>query len=387
MSPIRVAVDAHRLLCEPTTSGATYLNTLISEWVTLGNPPDLELLVPFPPPSELTAQDVFSAGCVRFVHPSRIVNPIASFKAQIFWQQYHIPRMLRRSKADVYFSPYHLTPQLPLRLKMVTTIHDLCFVMEPTFSQSSFIQRAQVLSACIRAARLICVSEFTFNTLSRWAPAFARKAVLAHNGMSIPTLTKEQAAQQLQALDPDLLHEKYLMWIGTPSSRKNPKVLFDSFRIHHQQFPQHKFVIVAPQASHERLRQMAGAHGITPSLELFANVDSQTRDSLYRCAIAVVFPSKCEGFGYPVLEAMCQGCLPVSFQNGPAAEIVGDVFPLAGDTSAQAIASLVCRYLSLTDSERESLAARLIQRAQRFSSSAMASATLSILEEAAREAK
>jgi glycosyltransferase involved in cell wall biosynthesis len=56
-------------------------------------------------------------------------------------------------------------------------------------------------------------------------------------------------------------------------------------------------------------------------------VDDQTRDWLYKNARAFVFPSKYEGFGLPVLEAMAHECPVISYRNSATYEVAGD-FPL-----------------------------------------------------------
>ena len=385
MSSLRIAVDAHRLVCEPLTSGATYLRTLVSEWIRRDDAPEVDLLVPGQPGPELAGQPLFADRKVRLIAPLRSVDPTASFRAQFFWQQRTIPALLRRNRPQVYFSPFHLTPQLPLGLRMATTIHDLCFLTEPRCSRGSLIHGMQVWSACLRAARLVCVSQFTFDTLARWSPQFARKAKVVHNGIAGRTMPLAEARDRVRRLCAELAPRQYLLWIGHPSHRKNPGLLFDIFGFCRQRWPDHKFVVVAPAATQGQLRALAQSSGVLPALRLFSGIDDLTRDALYRCAQALVFPSRCEGFGYPVLEAMFQGCPPLSVQNGPTREMVEGIVPLVAEPSPPAFMDALGWCATLSGAGRDRVEADLILRAGQFSSKAMADGTLDVLKQAALE--
>ncbi len=386
MRGLRIAVDAHRLVCSPQTSGATYLGALVAEWLTYPNAPELDLLVPFKPELSFSAQPVYAHPKVRLLSPSRAVNPVARFRSQILWQQSVIPGLLRQSRPDVYFSPFHLTPQLPWRIKMVSAIHDLCCLFEPFFSRASLIHRAQLWSACVRATRLICVSEFTYAMLARWSPRWARKAGVVHNGLSGQPLPRAEAEGLLHAACPELVAGEYLLWIGHPTPRKNPELLLAVFQAHHRRYPGHKLVVVAPAAAHSQMRALAQACNVESALRLFSNIDTRTRDAFYRCALALLFPSRCEGFGYPVLEAMLQGCPSFAARRGPAREMLEGILPMAAGLNTEAFTAALDSYLSRPSSEREKLGRLLVERSARFSITAMAAGTMEILERAAGNA-
>jgi len=385
MTPFSIALDAHWLIFTPKTGGTTYLNPLISEWIKCEEVAEIQLLLPCAPKTDWAGQPFLASKKVRLFFPKTEVHPLASYRAQFFWQQRGVPALLRQSRPDVYLSPFHLTPQLPPGLPMVTTIHDLCFFMEPRWSQGSIIHGAQLWSACLRARRLVCVSDFTFQALSRWSPRFARKATVVHSGIETRTLPVNEAEERVNSLKADLRPQTYLVWVGLPSARKNPELLFNIFGAHHERFPGHKFAVVAPAKSHDELRALARANGILTQLRLFSEIDAPTRDALYCCALALVFPSKCEGFGYPVLEAMGQGCPPLTFEKGPASEMVNGIIPLAREATPKAFSEMLNRYAAMTETERARIGADLIARAKIFSPTTMAAGTLAVLRSAAFE--
>jgi glycosyltransferase involved in cell wall biosynthesis len=376
---MRIAVDAHRILCEPRTSGALYLQTLLEEWHKMPDCPSIDLLLPSGSARFLDADAFPVDERMRLVRSDRRIDPTESLRMQVLWQQSEITRLVRRCRPDVYFSPFHLTPQLPFRQTIVTTIHDVCFLTEQRCSRGYLIHAAQTLSACVRASRLICVSNFTRGMLQRWSPAAAAKACVAPNGLDRPTLDPGPALRLLHDCHPSLRSRRYLMWIGKPGRRKNIGMVFDIYGAHAATEPDFHYVVVVPEVDRPEMRELGMRHRLGDRLVVLSAVDEMRRDALYRHAAALVFPSRCEGFGYPVLEAMIQGCPPISFHDSPARELVGDIVPLAAEATASAVLGEVTAFLRLPEEAKEESSRRLRDRARIFSSRRMAELTLNAI--------
>ncbi len=138
--------------------------------------------------------------------------------------------------------------------------------------------------------------DSTFGMLSAAMPGIGKKAIVVANGIDRQFLPENDAAAQLSTLG--LRPGGYFFWIGSPSPRKNPELLLDSFASYHNRIPGKRLVIVAPANSHSRLLELSRGRGLESSLHLLSSVDDLTRDALYRCAVALVFPSHCEGFWF-----------------------------------------------------------------------------------------
>ncbi len=384
-APVRIAIDAQHLLGDLNTSGSVYLGGMLRVWIAERQPVHFDLFVPSLPAKDAALAEAFAAPNVRLITPRKPAQPNAAYRNQVAWQQFIIPGLIRQSRPDVYFSPFHLTPQLPLGTRMVTTIHDLCFLSEPLFSMSHLVHRAQLISAGVRARVIICVSEFTRATLAEWWPRAGRKAVAIPNGVQARMMTKAEAVEILRPENLPVTPDNFFIWIGNPlQARKNVELLLKAFAAHHQNCPAHRFVMVVPPSARAAVLARPEASSLGPALVLRSGISDRVRDALYRCAAALVFPSTCEGFGFPVLEAMFQGCPPIAAAEGPAGEMAGDVVPLCPDFRTESFAGRMRAVVELSAGERAELAQALGQQAEKFSVERMAAATLAVLLEAAR---
>jgi glycosyltransferase involved in cell wall biosynthesis len=110
-------------------------------------------------------------------------------------------------------------------------------------------------------------------------------------------------------------------------------------------------------------------------------VSPEELDELYRTAAALVFPSLYEGFGAPPLEAMACGCPVACSDVCSLPEVAGDAAVLFDAGSAEAIAAGVERALA-----DETLPARGLERAARFTWEATARAHEAVYREVAADA-
>jgi alpha-1,3-rhamnosyl/mannosyltransferase len=130
------------------------------------------------------------------------------------------------------------------------------------------------------------------------------------------------------------------------------------------------------------LEDEARALGITERLHFLQGVGDDDLVLLYNCAAVFAFPSRYEGFGLPLLEAMACGTPVVAADNSSIPEIVGDAGLLVGADDTDALTQSLSRVLT-EDTLREQLTARGEARAAGFSWQRCARETLAVYREAA----
>jgi glycosyltransferase involved in cell wall biosynthesis len=264
-----------------------------------------------------------------------------------------LPLLLRRLRPALA----HFQHALPLHCPppAVVTVHDLSFARDPSLMplRHRLVFRTAVPWSARRAARVLAVSERTKADLVGLYRIPERKIVVTPNAVD-PAFTPSNT----------VLQGGYVLFVGAIQERKDPLAALAAARA--VGLP---LVVVGPEkepALAARLRD-GGA-------DLRGYVEQEQLADLYRGAAALVLPSRFEGFGLPVLEAMACGTPVVATPEPALREVAGDAAIFAeadelGDAVRRAIA------------EREHLAAAGIERARRFSWAATAQATLAVYRE------
>jgi glycosyltransferase involved in cell wall biosynthesis len=137
----------------------------------------------------------------------------------------------------------------------------------------------------------------------------------------------------------------------------------------------------APTSYEERLRSLAAELGVQNRVHLPSWLSDPDLEGLYRLARCAAQPSRLEGFGLPVLEALARG-VPVGCSDRTALpEIAGDAALLFDPDDQHAVTDALARLMH-DGSLRRQLAARGRERAARFTWEATAAATIASYERA-----
>jgi glycosyltransferase involved in cell wall biosynthesis len=231
----------------------------------------------------------------------------------------------------------------------VITAHDVLairsalghFPQNPTRPSGVLLQR-WILRGLARARRIICVSEKTRRDLEELLPAPLRMDVIAN---AVDPAFAPARPEQVAAIRASLglaAEEQYLLHVGNDNWYKNrPGVLRIMAELRkHPQFRSARLVMAGPAlppALREAARALDGA-----VVECVAASDEQLR-ALYTGALALLFPSLEEGFGWPILEAQACGCPVITSDRSPMMDIAGNaaifIDPKNAAGAAAAIAS------------------------------------------------
>ncbi|MBW3594204.1 MAG: glycosyltransferase family 4 protein [Actinobacteria bacterium] len=273
------------------------------------------------------------------------------------WHRWRRPRVEKTTgPVDVVHATTFAIP--PRSATLVVTVHDLAFVHEPghfTKRGLSFFRRGMELT--IQEADVIhCPSQATAKDCV--ANGFDRDRIRVIP-FGIDPLRPDDASLDA-ALERHGITRPYVLWTGTIEPRKNLRGLLEAWRLADRDAE--VLVLVGPEGWREDLQ---------PALEAARNVrtlgfvDRSTLGLLYSGAAAFCWPSLREGFGFPVLEAMAQGCPVVTSRGTSTEEITGDAGELVDPGDPHDIARALTRVLD-DRARAESLSARGRERAATF---------------------
>lgn len=258
-----------------------------------------------------------------------------------------VPRLLRRLRPDLVHFQHVLPPLLPC--PGVVTVHDLSFVRDATamrrIDRATF--RALVPWSVRRAQRVLAVSERTKRDVLALYGVDERKVVVTPNGVDARFTPGDET------------RDGYALYVGAIQARKDPLAALEAAE--EAGLP---LVVVGPEKEPGLARELR-ARGA----DLRGYVTHDELVETYRRAAVLVFPSRYEGFGLPLLEAMACGTPVVATPDDALREVAGDA-ALYADRAQLGVA--VRRALD----ERVRLSAAGIERAHLFSWAETARRTL-----------
>ena len=175
-----------------------------------------------------------------------------------------------------------------------------------------------------RSEQVVCVSESTRQELLRLTTVPARLTCLVYMGLNYP-YTPMSAAQQQLYIDPlGLGGAPFLFHIGSDAWYKNRPGVLEIFRrlVQEQGLKQLRLVIAGTELG-PHSQDFIRDHGLTDAVVDVGPVSSEQLRALYSAAIALLFPSLQEGFGWPIIEAQACGCPVFTSNDTPMTEVGG----------------------------------------------------------------
>jgi glycosyltransferase involved in cell wall biosynthesis len=246
-----------------------------------------------------------------------------------------VPRLLARLRPSLA----HFVHALPLRCPVpgVLTVQDLSWERDPSvFGRWDLLTfKVFVRRSVERARHVFAISERTKRDLLELYGTPEEK-------VTVTPLAPDSDFRPAQE------HESFLLFVSAIEPRKQPLAAIDAANAVGR-----KLVVVGPakdkELAAELRRRGADVRGYVPKEELVR---------LYQSAACLVFPSRYEGFGLPVVEAMACGTPVVAAPEPALQEVAGDAAVFADD-----LADGVRRALA----DRERLSAAGLKRAKAFS--------------------
>ena len=241
-----------------------------------------------------------------------------------------IPQVIRTWGADIAFEPAHFGPfRLPGRIKRVTFIHDLTPLLFPQYHprHSALLQKLFLPRIVHKANLLLCNSRHTRSDIEKFWPKARSKTEIIYPGLDpfwrIP-------AEQKSARSP------FILAVGTLEPRKNLGVLIQAFeKLKTDGWPG-KLVLTGARGWKEKmwskyLDESPARKDITQT----GYVSREELRNLYSQCALFVYPSKYEGFGLPIIEALAAGAQVICSSSSSMPEAGGNCVRYFNPESAQ----------------------------------------------------
>jgi glycosyltransferase involved in cell wall biosynthesis len=288
----------------------------------------------------------------------------------------------RLADADLVHAPSVAVPPRS-GVPLIVTAHDAAPLVFPeTYPRRGRRFHAQGLAAAAeRADVVITVSHAAADELAEYTSIPLERVRVVPNGVVLDMATDAAVAETRRRLR--LEGAPYVLWVGSLEPRKNVGLLVDAFaRWAAESDLPHRLVLAGPTGWVENAGAvLAPARQLGDRVRTIGRVDDETVRAIYRGADLFAFPSRHEGFGIPVLEAMAQGTAVLAADIAPVREVAGDAARLLPPDDPDAWAGALDELLG-DAAERARLGAAGQARAQQFSWERCAEATRAVYREA-----
>jgi len=254
-------------------------------------------------------------------HPQLATSPLSAFRprrlSQPLKRAYWKLRLLRSANL-VHPTYYNLTGGLTfsdIKCPVVVTAHDFIAATYPKLEDGAEATIRSQREAFLAATHVVCVSRFTEQDLLDRYPQMAGKTTVIHHGSSFPICTESQ---------PNAIFEKpTFLFIGNRATYKNFPLLLRAFAKACQFHPAIRLRVVGAPLSMEEKWQVYFL-GVMDRVDSSVYPNESSLQDLYRQSVALLYPSRHEGFGIPPLEAMACGTIAVASNTTSLPEVVGD---------------------------------------------------------------
>ena len=262
-------------------------------------------------------------------------------------------------------------------IPVVVTCHDLLAVRgalgEETYCPASLtgrILQKWILRGLGRAQAVACSSEATAIDARRLIDgADPPQISVISLGQNYPykRISTELARARLKELNVVRLDRPFVLHVGSNLVRKNRDGVLRIFALTRNDWAGD--LVFVGEALTEEMRRLATKLGIADRVREVPNSSDAVLEALYSCAVALLYPSRSEGFGWPVIEAQACGCPVICSTVGPLPDVAGDA-GLSHEVDDEA--GFATDLLRLTDeAEWKMWSEKSLRNAQRCSTSRM----------------
>lgn len=294
---------------------------------------------------------------------------------RLIWTQWQLPQICDRLQADLLFSP---VPELPLgrssrNRPTVVMVHDVIPLRFPSrTSPLTYYFRHYVPFVLQQASHILCNSQATAQDIHQFYGIPAAKItpiLLAHD------------AGHFRPVPPIRSDRPYFFYVGRHDPYKNLDRLIAAFAALPRSLDCELWIAGAADPRYTpQLQAQVQALGLGDRVKFLDYVSYADLPQLLSGALAMVYPSLWEGFGFPVLEAMACGTAVISSRLSSLPEVAGDAAILI-DPYSLAELTAAMQQVATDPTTQMQLRQSSLDRAQQFSWQQTGQATTAVLQQ------
>lgn len=290
----------------------------------------------------------------------------------LLWLLTKLPQYVDRDKIDTFWQPNFILPFSVKGMRNIVTVHDMSAYSYSEYAsvKTNITHKLFLKPTCKKADRILAISHNGADEIVRNFPEVKDKIrtiyigkKMFEDGLNVSVQACREYLNKLSIKEKD-----YLLFVGTLSPRKNAAVIIDGYFKYREKSGCKKLVLAGNiAAKSEDIKQKIAESPYKEDVVVAGYVSDQQKRILYYHAAMLLFPSRLEGFGFPLLEAM-QAEIPVITSDCSCMpEIAGDAAVYLNDIdSADEMAQRIFDVEKMSPDEKKILLDRGKERVQFF---------------------
>ena len=301
---MKIGFDAKRLYCNYTGLG-NYSRTTVDCLANFFPQNDYYLYTP---------KIIHNTQTAKFLDDKMYSNFVSKHPFKAYWRTYLLTSQLQKDNIELY---HGLSHELPVgiektKIKSIVSVHDLIFKRYPSYyaRMDRFIYDIKFRSACKRADIVLAISQSTKDDIVHYYNLRPEKVEVIYQPCNPIYYLEKRGSQIDEVLKKYNLPSDFLLSVGSVEQRKNLKTLVQAYsHLSHlnSQLKDTLAVVVVGKgkAYKQETQELIRKLGLTKQFIFLDHIGHLSElSALYQQAHAVVYISKYEGFGLPVLEAL-----------------------------------------------------------------------------------
>ena len=301
------------------------------------------------------------------------------------WRVWGVTRRLQSDGIDLF---HGLSNELPLNIhrargvKSVVTIHDLIFLSHPHCYH--FIDRKiydfKFRRACVNADRIIAVSHYTKRQIVERYGVAADKIDVVYQGCDPVFAVPVPQSRLIDVARRHALPEQFLLYVGSIEERKNLLLAVEAVARLAARGERVHLVAVGRRTSYlDKIERRVAEEGIEDLFHVYHGVGYTDLPSFYRLASAFVYPSRVEGFGIPLLEAITAGVPAIGCTGSCLEEAGGPSSLYVSPDDVEAMSAAISRIMS-DDALRCAMISEGLSYSRRFAAPTLAQDLMAVYQ-------
>lgn len=279
---------------------------------------------------------------------------------KIWWEKYLLPKKIKEDNIDVFLSLYQSSTILAGDINHVMLVHDIVPKLFPEYLGNSRKRLYWELTekGVGKASRIVTVSENSKKDLIKYLNIAADRIKVAL--IDVDSIYKKEVDENYSKnlLDKYNLKKGYIYSGGGMEKRKNLDTLILAYKKMLEENSSIPDLVISgkPLPGNPLAVDVSGMVKdleIEDRVRILGYVSQEDVPAIHKNAKMFIYPSKYEGFGMPLLEALSQGTPSISAKNSSLVEVGGDAVLYFSENSTEDLSEKIKLLLNNESLQKE----------------------------------